>query len=50
MFTWTKEEKVSFEEIKELIASTPTLVNPKFDRDFILYPIGGKKSILAILT
>ena len=50
MFTWTKEGKDSFEDIKKLIASTPTLVNPKFDKDFILYSLGRESSILAILT
>lgn len=28
MFTWTKEMKASFEEIKKSIALAPTLVNP----------------------
>lgn len=50
VFTWTKEGKASFEEIKQSIASTTTLVNPNFDRDFIMYSLGGKSSILGVLT
>ena len=50
VFTWTKEGKTSFDGIKQSIASAPTLVNPKFDRDFILYSLGGKPSILVVLT
>ena len=49
-FSWTKEGKDSFEEIKEAIALAPTLINPNFDKDFILYTLGGESSILAILT
>lgn len=50
VFSWTKEGKTSFEEIKEAIASTPTLINPNFDKDFILYTLGGKSSIYVVLT
>ena len=50
VFTWTKEGKVSFEEIKVAIASAPTLINPNFDKDFILYTLGGELSIFSILT
>lgn len=50
MFTWTKEGKASFEEIEKLIASTSTLVNPNFNRDFILYSLGGESSISVFLT
>ena len=31
-FSWTKEGKDNFEEIKEEIASAPTLINPNFDK------------------
>ena len=50
VFTWTKERKVSFEEIKEAIASTPTVINPNFEKDFILYTLGGQSSISIVLT
>ena len=49
-FTWKKEGKTHFEEIKAAIASTPTLINPNFDKDFILYTLGGESSISTILT
>ncbi len=49
-FSWTKEGKEIFEEIKTAIASTPTLMNPNFEKDFILYTLGGESSISAILT
>lgn len=50
MFTWTKEGKVSFEEIKRSIASSPTLFDYNFDRDFILYSLRGESSISVVLT
>ena len=49
-FSWTKEGRATFEEIKEVIASTPTLVNPNFDKDFILYTLSGDSSISGVLT
>ena len=50
MFTWTKEGKARFEEIKKAIASAPTLVNPNLSKDFILYTLGGESSTFSILT
>ena len=50
VFSWTKEGKESFEEIKAAIASAPTLLNLNFEKDFILYTLGGESSISAILT
>ena len=49
-FSWIKEGKASFEEIKEAIALAPTLIKPNFDKDFILYTLGGDSSISTILT
>lgn len=49
-FTQTREGRASFEEIKESITSTPTLINPNFDNHFILYTLGAESSISAILT
>ena len=37
VFAWTKEGKKRFEEIKVAIASTPTIINPNFEKDFIPY-------------
>lgn len=50
IFTWTKEGRANFEEIKAAIASTPALINPNFDKVFILYTLGGESSISAVLT
>lgn len=50
VFSWNKEGKASFEEIKEAIASAPTLINLNFDKDFILYTLGGESSIYIVLT
>ena len=50
MFTWIKDGKVTFEEIKVAVFSTPTLINPNFEKDFILYTLGGESSISTILT
>lgn len=50
VFAWTKEGKESFEEIKAAIASAPTLFNPNFEKDFILYTLGGASSISDVLT
>ena len=46
-FSWMKDDKASFGEIKETISSAPTLINPNFDKDFILYTLGGESSISA---
>lgn len=50
VFAWTKEGKESFEEIKEAIASAPTLINLNFEKDFIVYTLSGESSIFSILT
>lgn len=50
VFTWEKEGRASFEEIKVAIASAPTLINPNFDKGFILYTLGGDSRILVVLT
>lgn len=50
VFSWTKEGKESFEEIKAAIASAPTLMNPNFEKDFILYTLGGESIIFVVLT
>ncbi len=49
-FSRTKRGKASFEEINEAISLAPTLINPNFDKDFILYTLDGDSSILALLT
>ena len=49
-FSWIKEGKHSFELIKEALASTPTLLNPNFSKDFILYAYGNNDSIVTMLV
>ncbi|KAH9300402.1 hypothetical protein KI387_011985, partial [Taxus chinensis] len=49
-FKWTAEGKESFEVIKEAISQAPTLINPYFSKDFILYAFGGDDTISAILV
>lgn len=46
-FQWTKEGKNDFKEIKEAIAVAPTLINPNFEKDFILYGYGSEDTISA---
>ena len=41
VLSWTKVGKASFEEIKVVIALASTLINLNFDKDFILYTLGG---------
>ena len=50
VFAWTKEGKESFEEIKATLALAPTLINPTFEKDFILYTLGIESSISTILN
>ena len=50
IFSWTKEGKHSFELIKEALVSAPTLLNPNFSKDFILYAYGNNDSIVAMLV
>ncbi|KAH9307129.1 hypothetical protein KI387_043801 [Taxus chinensis] len=49
-FKWTAEGKESFENIKHAISQAPTLINPDFSKDFMLYAFGGLDTISAILT
>ncbi|XP_059066329.1 uncharacterized protein LOC131857648 [Cryptomeria japonica] len=46
---WTKEGKNNFEEIKEAIAATPTLINHNFEKYFILYAFGSEDIISTML-
>ena len=50
VFSWTKEGKRIFEMIKEALAAVPTLLNPDFSKDFILYSYGNIDSIAAMLV
>lgn len=48
-FSWTKEGKRSFEQIKEALATALTLINPNYERDFILYAFGCVDTISTML-
>ena len=50
VFTWIKEGRASFEEIKEVITLTPIFINPNIYKDFIIYSLVGKWCILGVLT
>ena len=49
-FKWAKEKKEAFDKIKEAIAEAPTLWNPKFDKEFILYTFASDHLIVFVLT
>lgn len=49
-FNWYKDGRRSFELIKEALATAPTLLNPYFSKDFILYSYGSIDIISAILV
>lgn len=50
VFNCTKEGKDSSEAIKQETSQASTLVNPNYDKDFILYTFGGEASISVVLT
>jgi hypothetical protein len=49
-FSWTKEGKANFQAIKEALTEAPALLNPNFEKDFILYAYGSHDAISAMLT
>ena len=46
---WTIEAKQSFEEIKMASTRTPILINPQFDRNFIIFSFASEHTIVAVL-
>ena len=48
-FEWTKERRKAFKKIKEAIVEDPTLRNPNFDKEFILYTFSSDHSIMVVL-
>ncbi|GLJ18809.1 hypothetical protein SUGI_0335870 [Cryptomeria japonica] len=48
-FKWTEEARNAFERIKGSFANAPTLVNPDFIKDFILYCYASDHTMSAIL-
>lgn len=49
-FKWTKEGKVTFEQIQSAIASASTLSYPNFSKNVHLYCYAFENILLAILT
>lgn len=49
-FSWIEDGKISFELIKEALATAPTLLNPDFSKDFILYAYGNIDSLATMLV
>ncbi|XP_059075135.1 uncharacterized protein LOC131875125 [Cryptomeria japonica] len=50
VFKWNEEGKRAFEEIKREIAHAPTLVNPDFSKDFIIYCYASEHTMSRILV
>lgn len=48
-FKWTKEAKEAFKKIKGSVANAPTLINPDFTKDFILYCYASEHTMSGIL-
>ena len=49
-FKWTDLEKDAFNKIKTSIAHAPSLKNPNFEKDFILYTFASDDSLAVVLT
>ena len=47
--TWSEESEESFQEIKTILSSLPTLLPPLWDQPFFVNPSVGSESIGAIL-
>lgn len=49
-FKWNEASRKDFEEIKKAIAHAPTLVNPDFNKDFIIYCYASEHTMSNILV
>ena len=49
-FKWNEVEKDAFVKIKRLIAESPTLLSPNFDKEFYLYTFASELSYAGVLT
>jgi hypothetical protein len=49
-FEWTPDIQKDFTEIKHAITTSPVLVSPDFDKEFILYSFTSEETIASILT
>lgn len=48
-FKWTDEAKEYFERIKSSVANAPTLINPDFKKDFVIYCYASEHTMSGIL-
>jgi hypothetical protein len=48
-FSWIDDVDNAFLRIKKAISSTPILVKPDFEKDFIIYTNATEEAIYAIL-
>lgn len=49
VFKWNEEALKDFEYIKEAIAKAPTLINPDYKKDFIVYFYASDHTMSSIL-
>jgi hypothetical protein len=49
-FEWTQDIQNSFNNIKHAITTTPVLISPDFDRDFIIYSFSTEGTMASVLT
>ena len=49
-FEWTTDSQEDFNNIKKEITTTPVLINPDFQRDFIIYSFSTEMVVASILT
>ncbi|MCO5572142.1 hypothetical protein L7F22_025893 [Adiantum nelumboides] len=49
VFTWSEESEQQFREVKEILASLPTIAPPKWDENFYVNPTVGNDTLGAVL-
>jgi hypothetical protein len=49
-FDWTTDTQEAFNNIKREITTTPVLISPYFQRDFIIYSFTTKTVVAFVLT
>ena len=49
-FEWTMDTQEAFSNIKKEITTTPVIISPYFQRDFIIYSFATETVVASILT
>jgi hypothetical protein len=49
-FEWTTNTQEAFNNIKREITTTPVLISPEFQRDFIIYSFATETIVASVLT